>query len=467
MAEQSAAVRVPAGTADYERLRQRHVALFEALFAGCCDRIGWSAEQLRTERLRLLRAVLLEAVKRSSWHRERLAGVDVREILESDMEALPVMTKTDLMANFDDIVTDRRITRELCERHLEELSRDAYLLGEYHVVASGGSSGQRGVFVYGWDAWAILWASIARFQHRDWDCDPTLVGVPQVIALVAASKATHISAATRQTFSTARNPEHLFPVSLPLEQIIAGLNELQPTMLTGYSSFLQRLALEARARRLRITPRRVKAIAEPLLPEARAAIEAAWGVPIANAYGMSEGVFAGFCGHGTHLPDDLCLVEPVDAAGNAVARGVPSARVYVTNLYNSVLPLIRFEVTDEITVLDTACPCGSAMRRIADPQGRLDETFVYGMGVSVHPHLFRSALGEEPEIIEYQVHQTDRGARIEIIAESKIDTRRIGRKIEQAIVALGVAQPEVTIVPVAALTRLTTGKLRRFVPLAH
>jgi len=467
MAEGSAGVRVPAGTADYERMRQRHVARFEALFAGYCDRIDWSAEQLRRERLRLLRALLSEAVKKSLWHRERLAHVDVREILESDLEALPVMTKTDMMDNFDDIVTDRRITRELCERHLEELTHDAYLLGEFHVVASGGSSGQRGVFVYGWDAWAILWASIARFQHRDWDCDPTLVGVSQVIALVAASKATHISAATRQTFSTPRNPEHLFPVNQPLKQIIDGLNELQPTMLTGYSSFLQRLALEARAGRLRITPRRVKAIAEPLLPETRAAVEAAWGVPIANAYGMSEGVFGGFCGHGTHLPDDLCLVEPVNAAGKGVARGVRSERLYITNLYNSVLPLIRFEVTDEITVLDTACPCGSAMRRIADPQGRLDETFVYDTGVSVHPHLFRSVLGEEPEIIEYQVHQTERGARIDIVAESKIDTRRVGRKIEQAIVALGVDQPEVTIVSVAALNRLTTGKLRRFVPLAR
>ncbi|HME72741.1 MAG TPA: hypothetical protein VKM54_23165 [Myxococcota bacterium] len=43
MAEGSAGVRIPAGTADYERMRQRHVARFEALFAGYCDRIDWSA----------------------------------------------------------------------------------------------------------------------------------------------------------------------------------------------------------------------------------------------------------------------------------------------------------------------------------------------------------------------------------------------------------------------------------------
>src|SRR5271166_2761509 len=87
MAEGSAGVCVPAGTADYERMRQRHVRRFEALFAGYCDRIDWSAEQLRRERVRLLRALLSEAVKKSLWHRERLAHVDVREILESDLEA--------------------------------------------------------------------------------------------------------------------------------------------------------------------------------------------------------------------------------------------------------------------------------------------------------------------------------------------------------------------------------------------
>ena len=134
------------------------------------------------------------------------------------------MTKTDLMDNFDDLVTDRRVTRELCERHLEELAGGAYLLGEYHVVASGGSSGQRGVFVYGWDAWAICWASMARFPQRDWASDPALAGVRRVAAVVAASKATHVSAAFRRTFSTDRIPEHLIPVSQPLERIVDGLN---------------------------------------------------------------------------------------------------------------------------------------------------------------------------------------------------------------------------------------------------
>ena len=341
----------------------------------------------------------------------------------------------------------------------------AYLLGEYQVVASGGSSGRRGVFVYGWDAWAICWASMMRFPHRDWASDPALAGVDRVAAVVAASKPTHVSAAFRHTFSGSRTPEHLIPVSQPTGQIVAALNRLQPTELIGFSSVLPRLAREAQAGRLRIAPRRVMAISEPLFPEARAAIQQAWDVPVGNRYGMSEGVFAGFCGHASHLPDDLCLFEPVDADGRPVPEGVRSQRVYVTNFYNLALPLIRYEVTDEVTVLAGTCPCGSAFRRIADPQGRLDDTFAYPGGVSIHPHLFRSALGQHQQIIEYQVHQTPRGAAIRVVTDAPLDLTRVAAIIRQALAAAGLEQPEVNLTQAASIDRQTTGKLKRFIPL--
>ena len=163
---------------------------------------------------------------------------------------------------------------------------DAYLLDEFHVVASGGSSGQRGVFVYGWDAWATCYSSIARFPARDRKQHPELTSRPPVVATVAAAKVSHISAAIGATFSTPDRPRHSIPVSQPMEQIVDRLNHLQPTTLMGYSSFLPRLAAEARARRLRIAPQRVVAISEPLLPEVRADLEATWGVPVASGYGM-------------------------------------------------------------------------------------------------------------------------------------------------------------------------------------
>ena len=46
----------------------------------------------------------------------------------------------------------------------------------------------------------------------------------------------------------------LVPATLPIAEIVDRLNALQPPVLGGYASMLARLALEARAGRLRISP---------------------------------------------------------------------------------------------------------------------------------------------------------------------------------------------------------------------
>jgi phenylacetate-coenzyme A ligase PaaK-like adenylate-forming protein len=446
-------------------LRAGHVATVEKLLPDYLSRIDWPLARLEEERTAALRALLTAAVGRSSWHHRRLEGLDITSLSHSAIVDLPVMTKTDLMDNFDSIATDTRLSRRVCEDHLDRSPGD-HLLGQFQVVASGGSSGTRGVYVYGWDAWAICYASNVRFLARDWKRDPTLAGTPRVIGVVAASSPTHISAALSKTFSSGDNARHLFPITSPLETIVAGLNELQPSVLMGYSSFLPRLALEAQSGRLRITPRRVIAISEPLLPEARQVVHETWRAPIADGYGMSEGVFTGFCGHGVHLPDDLCIFEPVDADGRPVGPGELSHRVLVTNLYNHTQPLIRYEVTDQVTLINGTCPCGSSFQRIEDPQGRLDDTFEYADGLSVHPHLFRSALGQHPAVIEYEVRQTRRGATIRIVTTAPVDVHALQARIAGALAALGLADPQVAIETVATLSRQASGKLKRFVALS-
>jgi phenylacetate-coenzyme A ligase PaaK-like adenylate-forming protein len=446
-------------------LQRRHAARLAQLLPEYVARIDWSPEQVRAEQLRALRQLLSDAVERSPWHRERLDGRDPMRLSADEVASLPPMTKDDLMENFDAIVTDRRVTRRVCEEHLERAAESPYLFDELTVVASGGSTGRRGVFVFGWDAWAICYASITRFQQRDWESDPALAHVPRVTAVVAASIPTHLSAAIGRTFSSPETPRHLFPVSRPLPELVAGLNELQPTILMSYSAFLPRLAAEARAGRLRIAPKRVIAISEPLLPEARSAAADAWECPVANGYGMSEGLFGGSCAHGLHLPDDLVLVEPVDAEGRPVEAGSPASRIYITNLYNQLLPLIRYEVTDELVLIDARCPCGSGLQRVADPQGRLDDVFEYDAGIAVHPHVFRSALAAKPEIVEYQVRQTARGVEVAVVSGSVIDLRAMEQTIAAALSRLGVDAPTVTVTRVQTLERHESGKLKRFVPL--
>ena len=53
-----------------------------------------------------------------------------------------------MMENFDSALTDRRLTRNLVERHLASSAAEpSLLLGEYVCLLSGGSSGRRGLIV--------------------------------------------------------------------------------------------------------------------------------------------------------------------------------------------------------------------------------------------------------------------------------------------------------------------------------
>lgn len=432
------------------------------LSARYLQRLSWPGERLQDERTFRLRELVAVAQERSPWHRRRLAGLDAAALQEGELSGLPVMTKEDVMANFDEILTDRRLSLSRVERHLAGIgAAPRYLLERYQPVVSGGSSGVRGVFVYDWRGWASCYAGVFRYFTRDFGARPIS------LAVVAAGSAAHISRAMLHTFSDPATVRiHAVPITLPTQQIVAGLNGVQPEGLVVYPSGLVQLVEAARAGELTIAPRCIITAGEPLTAELRRDAESVFGASVLNWWVSTEAGPMGIgCGHGPwmHLSDDLIIVEPVDEAGRAVPAGVRSAKVLLTVLFNHAMPLIRYEVSDEVTVLEHVCPCGSPHTLIGDVQGRRDDCFSYG-AVVVHPHVFRSVLGRARGVVEYRVIQTERGARVEI--RGLADHRDLSRQLTDALVALGLQQPDVSIVTVGGFERQATGKVKRFIPMA-
>lgn len=452
----------------YEQTRARHVQHMLELLPEHLDRLRWSAERLREERTRRLRQLVATAKQRSPWHRERLADVDEDAVDETTLGELPAMDKTQLMENFDSIVTDDRVTLAAANEHIASLHDDAYFLGDLHAVASGGSSGLRGVFVWDWDGWAAVRLVALRQQLADRLADPDLATKPPVIMVVAANHAAHFTTASAETFASDAVPVHRVPIGLPLPQIVEALNEADGDSLATYPSMLYALAGEARAGRLKIRPSRIMTMAEPLFDEIREAGERTWEAPVANMWGTSEAGIVGigcFAEPGMHLADDQVIVEPVDEDGRPVPPGVPSQKVLVTGLANMLQPLIRYEITDQVVTLDTPCSCGSAHRRVADIQGRLDDEFVYSEGVRVHPHVFRSVFVREPSLTEYQVKQTVDGAEILLCHDLPLDADALAAGVATALAGAGLATARIETRTVDSIPRLQSGKVKRFVAL--
>jgi phenylacetate-CoA ligase len=437
-----------------------------ALSASVADHVGrltWDWARIEAMQRDRLRALLRIAIERSPFHARRLTGIDPETFELADLPRLPVMSKAEMMAAFDHVTTDRRLTRALADDTIGATTTVPRPIdGELLVLASGGSSGTRGLFAFDVAAFAEYAASILRpaIARRAATGAPPAPTGPLVI--VAAASAIHATGAAPPLLAGTPLAFESVPVTQPLDEIVERLNDLQPGVLYGYPSMLAVLAGEQKAGRLQITPQSVTANSETLHEAHRQAIGDAFGVPVANSFGSSEGlVGASAPGERTMtFASDCCIAELVDENDAPVAPGTTSAAVLVTNLFNTVQPLIRYRLEDCLTQQPAA---GNGHLR-ADVEGRAATLFDYG-DVYIHPLVIATSLTRHPNVIDYQVHQTDRGITVDVITAGSVDTTELIPELTAALATAGRTAPIVEVRVVPALARDSrTGKLAQFVP---
>ena len=308
----------------------------------------WPRERLEHFQQDRLAKLARHAAEHSPFWRDRLPSGRV------DLSQLPILTKTELMERFDDIVTDRRLRRDELLEHLAQIDDDALYLGEFRVMTSSGSSGRKAVFVYDRAAWRGV---LVMFLRRSaWvGMKPSL---PRTrLAMIGGGAATHMS---RGAVHGLRSPPAARAVRHAAARRARECAEPVP------ARFHERVPLdrgpardEQLAGRLRVSLRGLTTNSEPLTPALRERLESAFGVRPTDFYATTEGVWGHDCEHGSmHLFDDMCIVENVDDDGRPLPPGEIGARLLMTNLFNTTQPLIRFEVSDLVAVDPEPCPCG-------------------------------------------------------------------------------------------------------------
>jgi phenylacetate-coenzyme A ligase PaaK-like adenylate-forming protein len=440
-----------------ERLRQRFNTSLQSRAPIHLERKEWNRARIEIHQRDRLRELLAHAIDHSPFHAHHLSGVDPHTFELDQLPSLPPMTKADMMAAFDHVVTDPKLTRNVVESHLDTVDDfQRPLHGEYFVVVTGGSSGSRGLFVYDWSGIVDFIGRII-FSHG-----PLLPG-QRVLAYVGQPGAMHAGCLGTSLLDPTFTEVIHAPVSLPLGEIVRRLNAAQPNALSGYPNVLYRLAAEQEAGRLSIRPARISSGSENLRPEAATYIESVFGVPVINVYGASEGL-VGAClpGHEAFtFASDLAIVEPVDENNRPVPPGTPSARVLVTNLYNTVQPLIRFAIDDRFVER----PAGDQGHFVAKVEGRTYQVFSYG-DTHVHPQIALLPPIEAFGTFDYQVRQTSDGVDIDIQEGRDFDEAAVTRAVRQALSDAGLPSGRVSTRIVERIeVHPQSGKVRRFVPL--
>jgi phenylacetate-CoA ligase len=453
----------------WDRFRDDVKAMARAGAADQIERLTWNWDRVYQAQRDGLHRLLQHAAEHSPFHRRRLAGIDLSSVDPADMSALPVMTKAQMMDALDDVFTDRRLARRDVEAAVTATrARPVPILDDYVALASGGCAGPRGLFVFDKAAINSYFAAIGRPALAPGGPAPVIAPDGIRVAMVAAPSAVHATGfgAALTADGGFRACFDLVPATLPVDQIVQRLNTLQPPVLGGYASMLARLALEARAGRLQIAPLQISSTSETLLPEMRSVIRQAFGAPVADSFACTEGLI------GKAAPDDdvlkfntdMCVVELVDAANRPVPPGVPSTKVLVTNLYNLIQPLIRYELNDVFVAALEDYPYLRARVR-----GRSDDVLRYETGgetADVHPVVISEVMVRSPDVVDYQIHQVPRGIVAYVVAGDRLDVDGLVAQLRNGLAAAGIQGPTVTVERADRLERHPlSGKLRRFVPL--
>jgi phenylacetate-coenzyme A ligase PaaK-like adenylate-forming protein len=449
----------------YEQLVRRQRAELQDAYLKGVRRLSWDAARLAAERERRLRELLRWAADHSPFWHDRLAGHDLANFTEADLPALPILTRAELMGEFDRLITAPGLTLARVQEHVEQLGADRYLDDEYHAIVTSGYTGTEGIQLYGWDSFVTFVMQGSRWTGRRGEAPDA------VLAQAFACTAKHESGAFHafSTFESGGPPSHCLSGTMPLPEMVDRLNQAQPKLdaLQGWPSVIRLLALEAMAGRLTVTPTWVAVAGEIVTPPVREAIRAAWGIEASEFWGVSEGTYAFPCGvgEGFHIADDLVILEPVDADGHAVPYGQPSERLLLTNLFNLDQPLIRYDLADAVTISDEPCPCGCAHRRITGIHGRIDGTFGYDGEISVPRRSVERTLLGAPGLADFFVHQTSRGLDVFVVTNGSCDLERLRADVTEVLRGNGLAAPEVSVQEVDAVDRLFSGKTRQFDPI--
>ncbi|HDH96702.1 MAG TPA: phenylacetate--CoA ligase family protein [Proteobacteria bacterium] len=392
-----------------------------------------------------LKKLVKLAKERAPFYAKLYSHIDVEDFRITD---LPPTTKEMLMENFQDTLTVDDVDFNEVKAFVEDPSRIGELYkNRYVLVHTSGTTGIKGYFVYSKNSWAMVQALYllrSKWETRFFPDIITRLFNPIRYAMVIPLGG-HYATLLAERVSPSRLKNVYYKIKLlsildPIDKVIAELNEFQPEMLHGYPTYMEKLAYEKIKGNLDISPEFVSVASETLTDQARALLEKAFGVKIANYYGTTECVEIAYqCPYGKmHLHQDWVFLEPVDEDDNPVPPGTESHHVLVTNLYNTVQPIIRYRLDDVVVwEKDQRCECGSPLPVIRVIGRAYDNFWVkdkFGQYTSFAPIGLQVILIEVDGLRAFQMVQEERN-RIHMlyVAEDGAEPKRVESQIREKL----------------------------------
>jgi phenylacetate-CoA ligase len=371
-----------------------------------------SQETLRNDQWRACRSMLLHAWDNVPYYRERFEAAGVNPYGVKEREAfhrIPLLTKDDIRQAFPDRIVDRRVPFK-----------------PYMVDRTSGTTGQSLHYItypY-WKRHILFYLLTLGYRPRE-----GRVGIltSQQCSANTCSLTRELSPSEVARAIAGRLPgfAHLDPtvVLTPSTRIVTEtdgyfrrlydeFHEHRPPVLRGDPVYFAAFARFLKREGLSIPPVRFIVCGQELLtPSVRALLEEVFACPVYTQYGCSEVAdIASQCDAGrVHVRMDLVLLEVLRDDNTPAAPG-ELGRVVLTDLCNTVMPLIRYDLGDVARLADGPCPCGLNTVSLVGIEGRRRDVIQSVDGTAVTPYEADAIFRDVPGIDAYRLVQRKNGS---------------------------------------------------------
>lgn len=294
-----------------------------------------------------LRRLLHYAYENSEYYRNSFekAGITTEKIDSTPLSKFPTIDKSIVLSQFNALVTVSDLKQEEIRRFDEqEKPNRKPFNGKYHIVHSSGSTGEPGYFVYDKSAWNCMLLGIIRGALWNMSMPQILkflVQGPRIIYIAATDGRYGGAMAVGDGIDGVGAKQIYLDINTPLDEWINIVKEFKPNMIIGYPSAIKILGTLVENGDVDLHILRVVSCGEPLGVSLRKYLENVFRADVINFYGASESLSLGVESdpqEGMLLFDDMNIVETHNGA------------MYLTCLYNFVQPLIRYRLSDSLTL---------------------------------------------------------------------------------------------------------------------
>ncbi len=342
-------------------------------------------------RLNKFRKITKYAYLNSAYYRKSFEqkGIFLNNIDTVGQDKFPVIKKKTMIDNMQEIYTNKELNITEVHRFIYDSDNSKLRFKDnYLCFTTSGTLGVKLPILIQFKDFLTFVFSMFYYNSKPYK---SFLGIKTKVAILGLIEGRSAAVTLIKNLSKKIYKTKEISIILPIDKIVAELNEFMPEQVISYPGVFLSLIEHKKNGHLKISPKKIILSGEVLTEENFIKIKDTFKCELTNSYGSSECLTIGLkksVNKDYKLFNNMCLLEILDENDNAVPAG-KQGRVVITNFYNFSQPFIRYDT-------------GDLAIKYEDKYGNL--IFKGVAGRNYKPIIFSNNLGKKEEIFHWSFY---------------------------------------------------------------